>query len=52
MARRKGGAHPGLVEYGNRDTVWSKDFLEAPDFQSLGYEQKEFLVNYVKYRDA
>ena len=52
MARRKGGAHPGLVEYGKRDAVWSKDFLEAPDFQVLDFEQKEFMANYVKYRDA
>ena len=52
MARRKGGGHPGLAEAGRRDAVWSKDFLEAPDFQSLNFEQKEFMANYVKFRDA
>jgi len=51
MARRKGGGHPGLAEASRRDAVWSRDFLEAPDFQSLNFEQKEFMAQYVKYRD-
>ena len=51
MARRKGGGHPGLAEASGRDAAWSRGFLEAPDFQVLDFEQKEFMAQYVKYRD-
>ena len=52
MARRKGGGHPGLAEASRRDDAWTRGFLEAPDFQVLDFEQKEFMAQYVKYRDA